>query len=588
MRGFDQYRLVATAADQNDDDEDDPQTAVVVEQAFQTHVFVTSHIILTSKPKFSGFGADDRAFDLNICRILCRRRGVGDRVEHPEISEGSRNVMPDTPDKNSSGFQQEGLSFSPPAGAAKPTGPAEPAKPATGPAKPAGQGAPAGSVKPTGQSKSAGTAKPAGQARPPDPTKNEPSAPVRRSVLPKGFGASAKPETAPSSNAPAVTPDTAVFKRPNMPSVQPEKQKPTDKKSGRLISVTMQRRPRAFTGLLAGILYVIVVLSLAFVLGSTGWSYARDVLALQKEPATTTIEFTEGMSITELAKLLKNDGIIEYEWLFRLYCDISDAEEKIAPGKYVLEAKDYRALVNMMTPYSESRAVVTITFPEGITMDNIFQLLEENRVSTREKLEEAAATTNWKYSYLKNMPAVPTRLEGYLFPETFTFYVNESPVSVLQKFVKEFDRRLTAEMREHVKESGYTLHEIITIASLIEAEAIADEQERKNIASVIYNRLDKNERLDIDATVLYLLPEHKERLTAEDLEIDSPYNTRKYKGLPPGPICSPSIGSIRAALYPNKTKYMFYALHKDGAHRFFNTLDGFNEFISSGDFAYND
>lgn len=463
--------------------------------------------------------------------------------------------MPDTPDKEKSSFQKEGLTFPPP--------------------KPGGKQAPKPPARPVPPIQFDRPTRPAEERPPPRNGK-----PARKTVLPKGFGP--KPEEPPPREETQPPPQPAS-KKPSAASKPEAKSSKPPSKPGQTTNwrgIRLRRRPRAFTGFLAGMLYVLIVLGVSLWLGSTAWSWALDVLALQKTPLEATIVYTEDMGIPGLAKLLKEKGLIEYEWLFRLYCEFSDAEEKIAPGEYVTKveedssAKDYRALVHMLTPGSLERAQVTVTFREGLSMEQIFQLLEENKVAGVRELEEAAATVNWRYAYLKNLPAVPNRLEGYLFPETFTFYVNESPVTALQKFVREFDRRLTAEMREHVQASGYTLHEIITIASMIEAESGADMEERKNIASVIYNRLDSPDfsALQIDATLLYYMGGRRE-ITVTDQQTDNPYNTYLYPGLPPGPICSPSIDSIRAALYPNSTRFYYYLLDDDDVTQFSRTYD---------------
>jgi UPF0755 protein len=482
--------------------------------------------------------------------------------------------MPDTPDKKKSNFQKEGLSFPPPKPSAKP-GPKPPARPvpplqfdqSSRPAQKTPERKtvlPKGYVPPASKTERLprSAPKPAGQTRP-----------ARQPGTSGAAGASGTAkQSAPVSGAkPAGTPKSGA--RPASKLEQ----------KAALHGIKLRRKPRAFTGFLAGMLYVLIVLGGSFWMGTTAWSWAMDVLALQKQPVETTITYTEDMSISDLARLLKREGLIEHEWLFKLYCDFSDAEEKMSPGEYVTKieettsAKDYRALVYMMTPGSADRAEVTVTFPEGLTMAQIFQRLDDNKVASVEALEEAAATINWnatRHPYLKNLPAVPNRLEGYLFPDTYTFYVNETPQSALQKLVREFDNRMTADFRKRAEEMGYTLHEIVTIASMIEAESGADEEERKNIASVIYNRLENWQipMLNIDATLLYFM-EGRREITAEDLLRDHPYNTYFYPGLPPGPICSPSFESIRAALNPNKTQYYFYLLDDEDVTQFSRTSE---------------
>ncbi|MEG2074763.1 MAG: endolytic transglycosylase MltG, partial [Angelakisella sp.] len=173
------------------------------------------------------------------------------------------------------------------------------------------------------------------------------------------------------------------------------------------------------------------------------------------------------------------------------------------------------------------------------------------------------------------------RLEGYLFPDTYQFFQNMDPVSALNKMLLRFDEVMTPDLRQEIADSNQTIGQIITIASLIEKETTGDDQ--THIASVIYNRLNKPNSetagfLNIDATIQYVLPQRKGELTAADLEVDSPYNTKNNKGLPPGPIANPGQAAIRAAMHPDSTKDYFYALGDDKAHHFFRTYQQQKDF----------
>ena len=379
--------------------------------------------------------------------------------------------------------------------------------------------------------------------------------------LPALSGQSSKP--APKSGVPAEK-----KRRP----VEQAKDKEPDAAKG----FTMIKRPRAFTGCLTGFVYVIAIVLLSVAMGTQLWHWAADLLALQRDSdEPVELVYTEEMTIRDLSETLTELGIIEYPWLFRFYCDFSGAEEKIFPGTYMVAPSDYRAIIHSMNRNSEFRAQVKVTFREGLTMDQVLDLMVENQVSTRAELEEAAAVGNFNYEYLKNYPALPGRLEGYLYPNTHDFYINENPVSALRKLVSNFDQLYTAELRKRVEDSGYTLNEILTIASMIEMEASDDYDERREIAGVIYNRLKIDMELQIDATIQYALPERVQRVLAVHLEVDSPYNTYRNKGLPPGPICSPSKECIQAALNPKDSKYIFYLLNDDDETEFFTNHEAF-------------
>ncbi len=347
---------------------------------------------------------------------------------------------------------------------------------------------------------------------------------------------------------------------------QPETQKREER---------FRRRKRANTGCLSGLLYGIVIIGVSFLLASFGWVCANDVLALMKDPVEVEFNVPESFTIPSIAAELKEKGVIKYAWLFNLYCSYSHAEEKIVPGKFVVSSGwDYRALVTNMGRGSEHRLTVRITLREGLTADQILSLLAENEVASIGLLREAESVTKYGYSFLADLPYGPNRLEGYLYPDTYDFYIGEDPDKALKKLLANFDRKLTAEYRSRAENMDYSLHDIVIIASMIEAEATDDVEDRKNIASVIYNRLERSDskKLQVDATIQYILPQRVPRLGAEELAIDSPYNTYLYAGLPPGPICNPSIDAIRAALYPSRTDYFFYALTKDGSHKFSKTL----------------
>ncbi len=367
-----------------------------------------------------------------------------------------------------------------------------------------------------------------------------------------------------------------------------------------------RRRKKRLTGL-GVLLYVTFVIGVSMLLAALGWVWANDVLALNKEPhsaiitlpesvfTTKEVKVTKDGKVTEPRKvtvadmdyvvdLLKEEGIIEYKMLFRIFAGLSHADQKLTPGTYELNTDmDYRAVVTNMGSRSSSRMTVKVTIPEGYTLAQTFQLLEDKGVSTVAKLTDRAANYDYGFSFLENIPLGDARrLEGYLFPDTYEFYMGEDSKTVLNKMLVNFDRRLTAELREDIAERGLSIHDIVIIASLIEKET--DGEDQKKIASVIYNRLNSdktNGKLEIDATVQYALPERKAKLTLEDLKIDSPYNTYKYPGLPAGPIANPGMAAIRAAIYPETTSNYWYVLGNDGVHHFFSNYDSFVNFKNS-------
>ncbi len=349
------------------------------------------------------------------------------------------------------------------------------------------------------------------------------------------------------------------------------------------------RRNRHYRmGCMGGVMYFLAVVCISVILASFAWLAANDVLSLNKELVTAEITVSEDFTIEEIARQLEDKGIIEYSFLFELFSKFSTAEEKITPGTYTLSSHlDYRAIVTNLQETSGPLKTITVTIPEGRNMMETFQLLEDNGVCEVEVLMECASNYEFDYDFLNpDKLGTEKRLEGFLFPDTYEFYVDSDPEDAIEKFLDNFERRVKEHMYVKAEEMGYTFDEIMTIASMIEMEAASD-SERTTIASVIYNRLNSYDfpRIQIDATVQYALGEHKESLSYDDLQVDSPYNTYLYEGLPPGPISNPGIVSIGAALNPEDTNYYYYALSTDGTHKFFTYYSSFEEFTNSSDYG---
>ncbi len=335
-------------------------------------------------------------------------------------------------------------------------------------------------------------------------------------------------------------------------------------------------------GCLGAALYFLLVVSTSALLAVVGWQAAVDVLGLSDEDVQTQVTIDKSDTLLDVVQKLKDAGMIRYKSLFKLYAEYSNAMEKIDPGTYILSTSyDYRALVSNMTQYRPLSDVVEVTIPEGYNVEQIFDLLENKGVCLRSDLETIAADYDFKYDFLADIELGDfNRLEGYLFPDTYEFYVGADPVNAIDKLLSNFDKKLTDELLQVIEGSGYSLRDIIIIASMIEKEAYVG-KDRELISSVIYNRLGIGMKLQIDATVLYALGVHKDIVTLEDLEVDSPYNTYKYEGLPLGPIANPGINSIKAALMPAQSDYFYYVLKSDGSHYFCQTHEQQQAFIAS-------
>lgn len=372
----------------------------------------------------------------------------------------------------------------------------------------------------------------------------------------------------------------------------------------------IRQRRDGQTGCLGGVIYFAFVLSVSIILACVGWLAASDVLALNKDPveATVTLEkdaFTEEQVLVDnedgtasqktvrtvdldyVAKSLKSAGIIRYKSLFKFYCQFSHAATHIDPGTYELNTNyDYRALVKKMQVGSGAMVTTKVTIPEGYTMEQIFRKLEEENVCSYPDLMEAAANYKYNYSFLdEEAIGDASRLEGFLFPDTYEFYQGMQASSAINKFLVNFHNRLTQETIDLAQKRGLTLQQAVTVASMIEKEA-ANDEEREIIASVIYNRMRRDMPLQIDSTIMYVLEEHGDVLTEEETKIDSPYNTYQNTGLPPTPIANPGAKSITAAVKPADTNYLFYALDAEaGVHKFFTDYNAFVNFVASQNYS---
>ena len=347
------------------------------------------------------------------------------------------------------------------------------------------------------------------------------------------------------------------------------------------------RKRRRRNPIFRALVYLICVVVASILLAGIGWLLANDLCAFNKEYKEVTVEVTQEDTVHSVSKKLKDAGLIEYRWFFNLFAWISNADEKIGEGTYTLNTDmDYRALIVGMTGSSGgnlSAETVRVTIPEGYTVMQTINLLAENGVNTVEEFTDAAANYDFEYAFLDDsLKGSVTRLEGYLFPNTYDFYVGENAAHALSRLLDEFNRQMSDDVMALVEESGRSLQEIITIASLIEEET--DGTDREKIASVIYNRLNNPSYetgglLQIDASLVYATG-HTE-LTEEDMTVDSPYNLYTHAGLPPTPITNPGFASIRAALQPAETSYYYYVLGNDGLHIFSETYAEHQQVINS-------
>ena len=320
----------------------------------------------------------------------------------------------------------------------------------------------------------------------------------------------------------------------------------------------------------------------ACLLAGLGWLIVNDVCALNKAPLTATVEIEKGDSVGQIASKLKKAGIIKYKLLFVITSPLFHAKDTIQPGSYELNTDmDYNCIIDSMQQGSSVAGTVKVTIPEGYSVQETIQLLADSDVSNVEDLTEAAKNHVFdKFDFVdnENLGSI-SRLEGYLFPDTYEFYVKENADSALSRLLANFQDRIVddPDLAPLIANSSYSLKEIVIMASLIEKET--DGTDRTLISSVIHNRLENvgetAHLLQIDASLVYAAGRE---ITEDDYQtLDSPYNLYTHQGLPPTAIANAGKASIQAALQPDDTNYYFYVLNPDTQrHVFSRTLSEHN------------
>lgn len=348
---------------------------------------------------------------------------------------------------------------------------------------------------------------------------------------------------------------------------------------------TRRRSRRQKNGGCAGtVVYVIAVLGISIVLSLVAIFVANDVFAFVADDAPIPVTVTENTDVVSLSKQLDDAGILHYGSIFKLYISLTGKNASVLAGTYTLNPNmDYGQIARALVS-SEDAEVVELIIPEGYSVAQIGQLMLEKHVCTEEALNKALNEYPFKHEFLKDrLPPKEGWLEGYLFPDTYQVFANNNAVEAINKMLNNFgDSKYDDEIKAGAEQLGRSMHEIVTIASLIEREAQKDD-EYARIAGVIYNRLNNAGQfpyLQVDASVLYGLGRTSGKLTQEELQQDTPYNLYTQKGLPPGPICNPGYKSLYAATHPEDHGYYYYVAMPDGSHLFASTNDEQNNNIA--------
>lgn len=331
-----------------------------------------------------------------------------------------------------------------------------------------------------------------------------------------------------------------------------------------------------------------VIIVLLLLLGTAGGSVLYVASVLQPVEASSEevhVTVTKGMNSSQIASLLEKNGLIRDGFIFKLYLKYRNEGQRFQAGEYAIKKGiPLDGIIRMLNDGDTVKEeTVRFTIPEGYTAEQIADKLAELKIADKsEFLRLLSDPKQFSAKYIHDITdasSVKYLLEGYLFPETYEMKKGSSEKEIIERMLQEFDKRidsLPSGWQQQLDKLGISFHQMLTVASLVEREVVLPE-ERPIVAGVIYNRLHAKPpmMLQIDATVQYALGHQKEKLIEEDLQqTKSPYNTYLHGGLPPGPIASPSVSSIKAALYPEQSKYLFYVTKKDGsnAHLFAETF----------------
>ncbi len=303
---------------------------------------------------------------------------------------------------------------------------------------------------------------------------------------------------------------------------------------------------------------------------------------MSDDPTPVTFTIFPGETAAQIAQRLESEGLIRDAGLFRALLRVRGVDTQLEAGDYQLRRN--MTMTEIMDTLQHGKPpTVILTIPEGWRAEQIAALLAENGIANPDSFLRLVRTgAGFDHDFLADRPEGVTSLEGYLFPDTYEIATDATAADVIDRMLATFGQRFTPEMREKARAQGLSIHEAVTLASIVEREAQVPE-ERALIAGVFHNRLQAGMHLNADPTVQYALGYQedagqwwKRPLYLEDLKVDSPYNTYTHVGLPPGPICNPGLAALQAVVEPAETDYFYFVANDvagDGSHVFAKTLE---------------
>jgi len=314
------------------------------------------------------------------------------------------------------------------------------------------------------------------------------------------------------------------------------------------------------------ILFVLALVVISIGLGIIGYAGVRGYTFLSTPPDRNAVGkivlIERGMSLRLIAERLEQNAVITDKNLFMILARFYGEGKSIKAGEYRFTTSMLPTEVLEML--QEGKIFFRMaTIPEGYTSFQIAEFLDNLEFASKDVFLELV----FDQAFASELKLEADNLEGYLFPNTYYIHREMTAEEIIRKMVKEFWQVMPPDLQEEIRRKSFTIHEIVTLASIIEKEVQVGE-ERELISAVYNNRLKINMKLDSDPTVIYGLKDFDGNLTREDLKSDSPYNTYKRRGLPPGPIANPGEASILAAIHPADVKYLYFVSRNDGTHEF--------------------
>jgi len=324
----------------------------------------------------------------------------------------------------------------------------------------------------------------------------------------------------------------------------------------------------------------IIFLIIIFSIMVTSTSLILDLILYADKPAGTDIRekiitIRKGQNIKQISEELYGIGVITSRFKFELLSRLKGLDTKLKTGDYTVSPS--MSPTKILYKFTSGKIIrCRITIPEGYTLAQVSALIMKSNLKNCHQFYEVASDP----TLTRQLRIDADTFEGYLFPDTYIFSRGVTPQEVIQKMLNRFRSVFTDEWKNQAKKLGFSVHQVVTLASIIEKETGAP-SERPIISSVFHNRLKEGMRLQSDPTVIYSIENFDGDLTREHLKQPTPYNTYKIKGLPPGPIANPGKKALEAALFPADTPYFYFVSKGDRTHHFSTTLEEHNQAVAT-------